>query len=451
VVDALIDGGFRADAIAEPGRINVAIERARRLQFVTDCRAPRMCADDWGDDKGYADFAILAFWLFGFRIESFYYLYFLVLGISAALFAAEFRRQPACLLLLPLFLAAHHVTVVILPDSVVTAVLHDARFLPALSMVATLHLALVASAPGALGLGSLALATAQVAVIILAIDGRASTIWQVVLIVGAAMVGILRACRAGGAWARTAAGKGVVLALIVGGVAALAGYKRITYDERYLREGIPSHVVWHNVYMGLGIHPQAVSRFDLNPTDATSYRHATRFLRAHPEAGASLGIEAERIRYPVFSDVGWRKYDQIVRATYWQFWRDHPRYAAESYVIYKPKYLLEQLLWQAGVLPTYPRWVAVDDVVLPTWRHLFNPFHPLVALAVMAAIVIAGRAPTPSAESLILCAALFFAALIPAFVVAPLYYDLGPIFVALALACYASVAFAVSITAAILR
>jgi hypothetical protein len=69
----------------------------------------------------------------------------------------------------------------------------------------------------------------------------------------------------------------------------------------------------------------------------------------------------------------------------------------------------------------------------------------------MAAIVIAGRAPTPSAESLILCAALFFAALIPAFVVAPLYYDLGPIFVALALACYASVAFAVSITAAILR
>jgi hypothetical protein len=348
VVDALIDGGFRADAIAEPGRINVAIERARRLQFVTDCRAPRMCADDWGDDKGYADFAILAFWLFGFRIESFYYLYFLVLGISAALFAAEFRRQPACLLLLPLFLAAHHVTVVILPDSVVTAVLHDARFLPALSMVATLHLALVASAPGALGLGSLALATAQVAVIILAIDGRASTIWQVVLIVGAAMVGILRACRAGGAWARTAAGKGVVLALIVGGVAALAGYKRITYDERYLREGIPSHVVWHNVYMGLGIHPQAVSRFDLNPTDATSYRHATRFLRAHPEAGASLGIEAERIRYPVFSDVGWRKYDQIVRATYWQFWRDHPRYAAESYVIYKPKYLLEQLLAGRG-------------------------------------------------------------------------------------------------------
>ena len=48
-------------------------------------------------DLRLVDFTKLSFRPFGFRIESFFYLYFVLIGVSAAIFiAAHYRSPVAC-------------------------------------------------------------------------------------------------------------------------------------------------------------------------------------------------------------------------------------------------------------------------------------------------------------------------------------------------------------------
>jgi hypothetical protein len=438
VVHALIEGGFNADSISVSGRIDAAIERARALHFRPDCAVPQRCLDDWGDDKGYADFVILAFWLFGFGIGALYNFYFLLLAVSLLMFTAQFFTDPERLLVMLFFVSAHYATMLILPNSTVTSVVHDARFLPAASTLAALHIALVLLRLSPLRTSDVAIVAGQVLIIVLAIDGRSSTKWQIVFIATISVIAVLRAACSSPWRAHILVDAAVVVGLGLAGVAGLDVYKRMAYDERYLREGIPSHVVWHNVYMGFGIHPSAVARFDLNPTDATSYRHADRFLRSHPETATALGIDMTRVAYPLFTAVGWRKYDEVVRAMYFRFWRDHPGYAFQTYALYKPKYLLEQIRWQLRPHSRFPAWVAVDEAVLPARRVPFNPFNVLAATAVGAGVVLAGlRAPRVSYDCALLGAVLVACSLIPSVVVAPLYYELPAVFLAIAVLIYA--------------
>jgi hypothetical protein len=52
-----------------------------------------------GGDIGNADYVRMAFAAFGPRIESMYYLYFLVLSLATLLFIVAFRNNPAALLI----------------------------------------------------------------------------------------------------------------------------------------------------------------------------------------------------------------------------------------------------------------------------------------------------------------------------------------------------------------
>jgi len=47
-----------------------------------------------GDDVGYVDFAKLAFYLFGLHIRAFYYLFFLIYGLSLLVALIERHRDP---------------------------------------------------------------------------------------------------------------------------------------------------------------------------------------------------------------------------------------------------------------------------------------------------------------------------------------------------------------------
>jgi hypothetical protein len=130
VWDWLQQGGFRADEangflVVDP---NAGIANALGHSLNVDCDPAfvNACLADWGDDKGYADYVLGSFQAFGLRIQSLYYFYFLILGISVCVFCVDSFRDPATLVMAPLFLAAQYVAVLVLPDSQVTSVVHDA-------------------------------------------------------------------------------------------------------------------------------------------------------------------------------------------------------------------------------------------------------------------------------------------------------------------------------------
>ena len=137
-------------------------------------------------------------------------------------------------------------------------------------------------------------------------------------------------------------------------------------------------MVWHALYMGLSVHPDAAT-YDLVYTDATSYNAAYWYLMDHPELARELNIDTSRLKFdPKYTQtwitdvVGFRRYEEIGKRNFLSFVSEHPRYLLESMLLYKPKYLVEQILWQAGLLTAWPAWVKIELAHMPPSRHLLD-------------------------------------------------------------------------------
>jgi len=80
-----------------PELINAAIDKA--VHFKWPFNPNEALRGSGGDDLGLVDYTRLSFRLFGYRIQSLYVLYFVILAISVSSFLWAFRAQSGFLLL----------------------------------------------------------------------------------------------------------------------------------------------------------------------------------------------------------------------------------------------------------------------------------------------------------------------------------------------------------------
>src|SRR5262249_28594356 len=80
------------DNLRNPVLIDAAIEKA--VRFEAPINPDHGVRGSGGDDIGLVDYARLSFGLFGYKLRSFYFTYFAILGISAFAFLYAFRSRP---------------------------------------------------------------------------------------------------------------------------------------------------------------------------------------------------------------------------------------------------------------------------------------------------------------------------------------------------------------------
>src|SRR5215467_16221729 len=125
--------------LRDPSIINAAIEKAARFRWPFN--PEEAIRGSGGDDLGFVDYVRLSFLMFGHKIESLYYTYFLIFGVSAAVFLWTFRSRPALLMLLiitsvaQMFLFASNL---LAPHNLRS--IADPRFLSIMATVPGLHL-----------------------------------------------------------------------------------------------------------------------------------------------------------------------------------------------------------------------------------------------------------------------------------------------------------------------
>jgi hypothetical protein len=448
----MIAGGFQADISGAPVDPNagIAAARGKTLDLPGGRDNPDLYLRDWGDDKGAADYFMAAFLLFGFKIQALYYLYMLVLAISVLVFAVQFFESPGALILAPLYLAAHSLAVVTLPDSMVSSVVHDARFLPALGCLASLHAASVLVQRDRLPRRTLPLLLVQLAVLLLVIDSRPSGIWLIYFPIGAFVLSLLLSWRSRGTSATlsTALWRGSFVVLLLAGPYLLTTYKDRAYDRAYTEDGITAHMVWHSLVMGLSVHPDA-QQLGLTYTDATPYKGGFTYLMNHPDLAERLQIDTSTLAFDpqrpgdwVSNGVGFRRYEEIGKLSFLSFVREHPVYAAQAFLWYKPTYLFEQILWQSGLTDNWPAWVKIETVHAPASRHPLDLVSIPAAVAVLLATVAAldGGGARQAGRWIGLTGLLFLASLLPSILVAPIYYEMQVVFLTVSLMLYAVVA-----------
>jgi hypothetical protein len=247
------------------------------------------------DDMGEVDYVTLAFLIFGMKIQSLFYLYFTLLGLSALIFILTFQDRifAVCLLLTTLF--AYYVELYLMFfEPVAISTYWGMRHSSTLCLVPMLYLAFLMLWRRKLSLAVGAGAVVQLAILIVAWRIRGSVTWVLLFLPLVAITLALRELwpRSGEPWPRSwaavrhriasfrhsamiVAGSWRMLVrrtlcwplvLLLFGLLANNLYNRATLHPIYHTDDVmPYHGLWHSVHLGLGLYaPDVLSPRVLN-------------------------------------------------------------------------------------------------------------------------------------------------------------------------------------------
>jgi hypothetical protein len=235
------------------------------------------------------------------------------------------------------------------------------RFLPVLSILACLHCLFFAARGAVTSLGLAALVL-QIVLLIFVIHMRSVTTWQVATIAMSSALAIARIgyeyyktpteFRSGHAALGRIACTIIPIIIISAGILGLSVYRKVAYDERYLRgDQIVTRVFWHNIFSGLAFNPQLSERYRLKVDDLSIVRAVGRFMvdNGRAQEWESIGGISEG-----YSKLHWAAYDRIAGEALAKICRDQLRECVATILCYKPISLLRHLSWLYGLRDEIP-------------------------------------------------------------------------------------------------
>lgn len=395
VLDALAQGMARGTAgvddpkflanIANGDVINLAIATAIAVGpqpegFVSQRSLKTMVYDD----IGIVDYDKVAFSLFGFRIQSLYYLFFAQLALSAAVFLIQFWKAPLTHILLlcnlfafwlelhaPVF--THH-----MPS------FWGMRHGSTLAILPMWHIVLLMFYRTRFSLSGAIFAAIQVAILVLAIRVRGSAAWTVILVAVMVAVFVAEAWRklplgekSATRIAKTAMKWPVILLLI--GLLSSKLYTDAKLHPAYFTDDImPYHGAWHSAYLGIIASPTLLATTGKGPEnwgDRAGYDAAIAYLR-------KKGLIATEQDYlsSWTQTYKMRLHDNTMRAVYLSIVAEYPFTTLGMYLFLKPYALANYTM------------MVLYGVPAAIWLAVFLGVVALAALGVMLQRTIAVEA-----------------------------------------------------------
>jgi len=195
VLEALFNGGFTGRQnyldklgiqypanVEMPDRINEVIQKALTLRDLPKDAtfANRLLYAPEANDPGIVDYVSWSFDIFGFRVESFYYFYFLILSISIAFYVICFRADALPLVVLSGVMVAFLILMNSrLFETVLLRAVQNQRFLGTLCVVSYLHLVFAVLIYRKPTLSRVLVTALQAALFVFVMFTRSSAFWMV--------------------------------------------------------------------------------------------------------------------------------------------------------------------------------------------------------------------------------------------------------------------------------
>ncbi|MDP1571582.1 MAG: hypothetical protein Q8L86_16430 [Vicinamibacterales bacterium] len=357
------------------------------------------------DDRGMADYVSWAFRLFGPGLDSLYLFFFVVLGVSSALFLIEARGRPGMSALLVFTLAGLYASLGVIPlanlsETVYAPVtIYEPRTIELLAFIPVLHLAFAGLGRAPWTRGRLAVAALQAGILAWCYLARSSIGWQVgFIILMASMLwaaSVLRERAAGRwpaprDWVRLSRPGVVTLLLVVLAFAGLTAYKRVMFHPAYFGEwGV--RVVWHNALMAVGSDPVLGPKYKLSVSDADSIQAVLTYLRERNDTrlDPSWDLQTFLNSFGSHVQVDWPLYDEAARDLYFHIWRENPRAMLRLYLVQKPHEAWSTLVGATRAYPMEQRYrhgVGVTRHPMEQRNRHGLFFEPLSAGSLMLAL-----------------------------------------------------------------
>jgi hypothetical protein len=408
------------------------------------------------DDKGIVDLVKMSFRLFGYKAASPLYLYFVLLFLSALVFALTFNT-PFFHTILASFLVAHFLFLpTVFYQSQLQSVL-ALRFLPVLSMIACLHCILFATRPMFTVLELMALAF-QVGLLIFVIHMRSTTMWQVIVVGAVTLLAVGRLIYENGMTRRALQcfiPAIIPILLVMGGLAGLSAYRNVAYDERYFRgEEMLTRVFWHSLFSGLAFNPVLAERYQLKIDDVSIVRAVGRITieTGHASEWDAAGGSSEG-----FLKLRWAAYDLFAGDAFLELClHREPGQCIASLIYYKPLSLMRHLSWVYGFRRDVPdtsifvsaeagngleRQLDALKASLDKTGLWFRPWDPIAIFMVVAfAIILFATNDAPRATDVIPGIVLAAGSTIPSLVGFPAMHTIAEPTIAIAASVYTGIA-----------
>lgn len=321
---------------------------------VADNRSDRILPSD---DKGIVVLTEMAFRLFGYRVEGVLYLYYIILGLSAALFAYSYRHNPQALLLLASFLLLHRMILPMIKYDAQLGGITALRCMPVLAMIACMHCILYFFESRADGKKVAALIL-QIAIMVFVLHIRSTTMWELALVAGVSVMALLwRKGPVAGQLARLPVLKNrwpsaVPLAVMIFMLLLLNLHRTYGFPEEYHRSGEAiTRPFWHNIYSGFAFHPAMAERYQLKVDDFTVLLATKQYLLENNRADA---WEAAGGNSPNYTGMRWKAYDDAVRDMLFARCQQHFSECLTTLVYYKPLSMIKNVLWVSGWIKLPP-------------------------------------------------------------------------------------------------
>src|SRR5262245_35670767 len=317
--------------LRDPALINAAIDKAARFKWAFN--PEEAIRGSGGDDLGFVDYVRLSFLMFGHKIQSLYYTYFLIFGVSAAIFLWTFRSRPALLMLLVITSVAQiflFSSILLAPHNLRS--IADPRFLSIMVTVPGLHLGcllLDRSPPSITNVGS---AIVQSIILVFAFWIRASAGWVILAV--AIFAGLITI------WGllkhRNELRRVWCLGILLAVLAAHTLWVTVTLHPIYRSEGeISHHVFWHAVFYQLQFHPRwnekYAASYDFATFDELPRVAARKYLLRHPPPHPEQVYLTQDRQYLRIAPS-----EAYIRKAYFEFFANDPRFILESLLIYNP-------------------------------------------------------------------------------------------------------------------
>lgn len=337
----------------ETGKLDGILQQARDV--TVDRTLPPELLD--ANDLGYADYMYYAFRIFGLKVSSLYYLYFLILGISCGLFAIEFRRSPFLMFLLTVYVAE----IYFLQDYAQSKgeqlnALYNSRLFDALSLLPAMHIVIAIWRRRTFAAGTACTVLLQSVLLAFLLTCRSAIVWQIAMILAVmAIVAISshlpwreRVSAQVRAMSRYAWPGGIAIAV----VAIAVGLTSFTADARYKSQG-GEHVIWHTILAGILATSPALraeyagERLPENAalvdryTDTVVYEAVIRDLNARHDASSPIAKVEPNGHITIVLQRSWGMYDKLVRSLTFRIVLAHPLQVLASFY----HKIGDQILW----------------------------------------------------------------------------------------------------------
>ena len=336
---ALLTDGPRLDRIIQLAK-NAAIDPTLPPEIIQ------------ANELGYADYVYFSFRLFGDKISSLYYFFYLIVAATCLVYILQFRDSPFLLFLLVIFLGElYFLENYSQSYGLQLQTVANGRLFSGLSLLPALHVLLLLWQRQPPRAFTIAGVIVQSVIFGFLLSCRTEAVWQVAMVAAVA-------CGSGFLLVRPLRGRklsdlvgrlrplwpALMFLIVVSGYSAVISLRA---DSRYAIEP-KGHILWHEILMGLlSTSPQLRREYlgdeKLTYRDDEVYLAVDRDLKARDDASSPMvrrlpnGDPIVDLSLPG----GWNEYEKLVRSLTLRIILHHPIAVLETL----PTKITEQIRW----------------------------------------------------------------------------------------------------------